>query len=381
MKRNLALPKRADCFIGHTRFATKGEPEVNANNHPIPQGTIVGVHNGVISNDERLWGDVVKATRRNAQVDSEVIFAMLAHGWKDSGANVTDVLEVLKGNAAVAWLDKETPGTMYLARAYGSPLFIGQTEGGSVIFASEAKVVTDAASAANLALSHVREANEGSLFTVVGGDITNVRTFKPSGPSYTSYRNAYDEYDWNDTPPRKSARESAKAFTAIDGTEEMFDAAVFNTRTGLTPLDRASYYQKFQRREEEIDDWFSDFKGDSDQLQKAAERMKCFVEPGEFVLTDLMGKKRQAQVVTVPNTFPQGKYVLRVFINKGAPAEHGSPVIECVLAERMWFEFDTDGLIPQVKAVTAVDPLVKDAVEKKRIADEARDQKRLVVQT
>jgi len=63
------------CILGHTRKPTKGSPELNANNHPIRAGHVIGVHNGVIQNDD----DLFKAHRftRSGQVDSEVIFRLL----------------------------------------------------------------------------------------------------------------------------------------------------------------------------------------------------------------------------------------------------------------------------------------------------------------
>lgn len=91
--------------IIHTRFGTKGSSDKNENNHPIVLPGIVGVHNGIITNDdevtERLELD------RVAEVDSEVLF----HIIRDQG--VRHVAEHVHGDAAVAWMNVgQEPGRM-----------------------------------------------------------------------------------------------------------------------------------------------------------------------------------------------------------------------------------------------------------------------------
>jgi glucosamine 6-phosphate synthetase-like amidotransferase/phosphosugar isomerase protein len=51
---NEFVSEKTVAIIGHTRFATHGDPKVNDNNHPIFDHPIIGVHNGMIRNHERL---------------------------------------------------------------------------------------------------------------------------------------------------------------------------------------------------------------------------------------------------------------------------------------------------------------------------------------
>src|SRR5438128_12676459 len=62
----------------HVRDYTKGHPRIEANNHPIRHGAVVGVHNGIIINDEELL-DRHGISRAHPQmtVDSEAIFALV----------------------------------------------------------------------------------------------------------------------------------------------------------------------------------------------------------------------------------------------------------------------------------------------------------------
>lgn len=63
-------------LMGHTRHPTKGTPQKAGNNHPIQTGPITGVHNGRIHNDDALFRRY--RYRRQAEVDSEIIFHLLA---------------------------------------------------------------------------------------------------------------------------------------------------------------------------------------------------------------------------------------------------------------------------------------------------------------
>lgn len=61
--------------LGHTRLPTKGTPARSGNNHPLKVGPVIGVHNGLIENDDALFARL--GYSRQAEVDSEIIFHML----------------------------------------------------------------------------------------------------------------------------------------------------------------------------------------------------------------------------------------------------------------------------------------------------------------
>jgi len=69
-------------MIGHTRHKTKGTQLNNINNHPIVADRVIGVHNGVINNDDHLFN--IEELHRAGEVDSEVIFRLIDVFVKDN---------------------------------------------------------------------------------------------------------------------------------------------------------------------------------------------------------------------------------------------------------------------------------------------------------
>lgn len=169
---DLADARTAIC---HTRAATKGSPTKNVNNHPIEHDGIVGVHNGVIWNDDDLF-DLLDV-ERNAQVDSEAAFALIAHGPAAFDAPVDEVLPMLKGSATLAWLDTAEPDVLHLARVSSSPLIVAQSQTGSLLFASTRQAVLEAAMSVGFRIKYINELPEGSYLRVKAGRITDVRRF------------------------------------------------------------------------------------------------------------------------------------------------------------------------------------------------------------
>jgi glucosamine 6-phosphate synthetase-like amidotransferase/phosphosugar isomerase protein len=117
----IQVPDAATELLVHVRDYTKGHPSINANNHPVRHGPVVGIHNGIILNDDELLAPFSCArVEPRMTVDSEAIFALAAHSHNDPLA-----LEELAGSLAAAWLDSRVAGTVFAARGAGRPLWIG----------------------------------------------------------------------------------------------------------------------------------------------------------------------------------------------------------------------------------------------------------------
>ena len=169
----LSVPRDATEVLVHVRDHTKGHPSLAANNHPIRHGAIVGIHNGIIANDEELFER--RGWRRaepGMTVDSEAIFALVEERPGDTRA-----LELLYGAMATAWLDDRSPGELCLARGVGRPLWIGEGDG-ILIFAStrEALELTERYTGLRLA---AREIPEGTTLRVSAGRLVGWEAFEP----------------------------------------------------------------------------------------------------------------------------------------------------------------------------------------------------------
>ena len=169
----IEVPATAAEALLHVRDYTKGHPEIGANNHPIRHGSVVGVHNGIIQNDDELLARYgIARFEEDMTVDSEAIFALMELRAHDHRA-----LGELRGAMAAAWVDEKQPETLYVARGIGRPLWVGTTRT-EVFFASTRRALAIVEAATHVRLQ-LREVREGRLLSLVDGRIARKRRFRP----------------------------------------------------------------------------------------------------------------------------------------------------------------------------------------------------------
>ena len=117
--------------IAHTRWATHGVPSIE-NAHPHQSGRFAVVHNGIIENYESLRSELTDLGYRfDSDTDTETIAHLLHYVSQTNesfDAVVTAVIKRLEGAFALAIIDEQTPGVLWVARQ-GSPLVIGVGHG------------------------------------------------------------------------------------------------------------------------------------------------------------------------------------------------------------------------------------------------------------
>src|SRR2546429_1599439 len=173
----VSVPAEANQLLVHVRDYTKGHPSIPANNHPVRHGPVVGIHNGIIVNDDELLAPYSCARAEpRMTVDSEAIFALAAHSRNDPRA-----LEALAGAMAAAWLDLREPGTVFAARGAGRPLWLGRgrEEG---FFGSTRVALEVAAEYAGITL-RLTEGRDGTVLAFPAGRVARTARFPP-GRSY-----------------------------------------------------------------------------------------------------------------------------------------------------------------------------------------------------
>jgi len=169
----LTIPDSAVEVLLHVRDYTKGHPKITANNHPVRHGPVVGVHNGIILNDEEIFErHGFDRDQPTMSVDTEAIFAVVEEfgPWGET-------LEQLRGSMATAWVDERERGAVYLARGVGRPLWTGECADG-VFFASTEHALEVCERFIGLELRK-RELHEGTILTLEGGHATCRERFRP----------------------------------------------------------------------------------------------------------------------------------------------------------------------------------------------------------
>ena len=123
--------------IGHTRWATHGEPnEINAHPQVSADGKFAVVHNGIIENYARLKQELIrKGCTFVSETDTEVVAELLAYGYRQCGdvfEAVNQMLAQVEGTYALGILCSDTPDRVIAARK-DAPLLLGYGQGENFI--------------------------------------------------------------------------------------------------------------------------------------------------------------------------------------------------------------------------------------------------------
>jgi predicted glutamine amidotransferase len=337
------LPEDARCSILHTRAATQGSEKDNNNNHPVITGGIVGVHNGVLWNDDSLFRRM--GIERIAEVDTEAAFAAIAYGTQiheeDNkprlAADLKGVLEEIEGSAALAWMTVGKPNELNLARVSQSPLVVAKTTGGSIVFASTLSAIKAGLAAAGLELKDHAYAKEGEYFRFEGNKVVDSFTFKVDtyvsswggGYGYSSYTSTHSSYTSTSTV-RVDTESAFKPWIApvslLPHVSEMFNK--------LPKRDDEEHHKLYLHRERAIDRFMEGMTKSEDINDFGA-----YYRVGQEVLTDLPGRSGTftGHIVMMPQQFPEGEYLIRVL----APNKRYAHGYEPVLVLRELNEFVT----------------------------------------
>ena len=137
-KTNEGKTLRGDCGIGHTRWATHGEPSVdNAHPHCSDDRNVVAVHNGIIENYQELKDKLLrKGYQFYSETDTEVAVKLIDYYYKKYVGTPVDALNHamirIRGSYALAVMFKDYPEDIYVARK-DSPMILGVENGESYL--------------------------------------------------------------------------------------------------------------------------------------------------------------------------------------------------------------------------------------------------------
>lgn len=137
-KTNNGAALAGTCGIGHTRWATHGEPsEINAHPHCSDDYNVVGVHNGIIENYQELKDKLLrKGYTFYSGTDTEVAVKLVDYYYKKYEHTPVDAINHamvrIRGSYALALMFRDYPEEIYAARK-DSPMIIGVAEGGAFL--------------------------------------------------------------------------------------------------------------------------------------------------------------------------------------------------------------------------------------------------------
>ena len=125
-------------ILGHSRLQTNGQSEINTNNQPVIKDGAVGIHNGIIVNDDKLWKSYPEL-KKKYDVDTEVFLSLLQM-FRAQGKSVVEavrlVFEHIEGSASVA-VQFDDENNLILASNTGS-LYMALSKSEKIlVFASE----------------------------------------------------------------------------------------------------------------------------------------------------------------------------------------------------------------------------------------------------
>ena len=154
--------------IGHTRWATHGEPSVrNAHPHQSSTGRFTLVHNGVIENYREMKEDYLSDVTFHSDTDTEVAVNLIEHFALtedlDAEAAFLKALNIIEGSYAFALIDSAQPGVVFAAKNK-SPLLIGKGSDFNTI-------VSDAMASIDLTDQYV-EIHDGEMVILTEENVT-----------------------------------------------------------------------------------------------------------------------------------------------------------------------------------------------------------------
>ena len=154
--------------IGHTRWATHGEPsEKNAHPHCSDDHNVIGVHNGIIENYQELKEKLLRhGYTFYSQTDTEVAVKLIDYYEKKYNQgplySLTHAMQRIRGSYALAVMFKNYPDTIYAARK-DSPMVIGIAEGASYLASDVTPILNYTKTVYYIGNEQVGELNKGSV--------------------------------------------------------------------------------------------------------------------------------------------------------------------------------------------------------------------------
>ncbi len=222
LKEKLSASDAGEVGIGHTRWATHGEPsEANAHPHVSKSGRFALVHNGVIENFEELRKEYLSDAVFHGETDTEIVVELIdvfAARTGDGLAAFEAALAVIKGSYAFALIDMEQPDRLLLAKNK-SPLLIGLGDGFHVTCSDAMAVLSQTRRFVEIADGErVVLTKDAVTITDADGNQVDREPFEAQIDATDIEKGVYDHYMLKEIDEQPAVmRKLINAYTAISG--------------------------------------------------------------------------------------------------------------------------------------------------------------------
>ncbi len=188
------------CGIGHTRWATHGEPsEDNAHPHSSDGCEVIAVHNGIIENYQELKD---KLRRKGycfySQTDTEVVVKLIDYYYKKYQVGPIDALAKtmvrVRGSYALAVMFKDYPGEIYVARK-DSPMILGIADGEAYVASDVPAILKHARNVYYIGNLEMARLADGSItFYNLDGDVIEKEVTEIQWDAAAAEKGGYEHF-------------------------------------------------------------------------------------------------------------------------------------------------------------------------------------------
>ena len=213
-----------NCGIGHTRWATHGEPsENNAHPHITDDMNVVAVHNGIIENYKELRDKMIrKGYKFYSETDTEVAVKVVDYYYHKYKMGPIDAIAKtmvrVRGSYALAVMFKEYPGEIYVARK-DSPMIIGSGDG-EMFIASDVPAIPNYTRQVYYIgnLEMARLTADGATFYNLDGDVVEKELHEIEWDAEAAEKGGFEHFMMKEIHEQpKAVQDTLNAYIGTDG--------------------------------------------------------------------------------------------------------------------------------------------------------------------
>ena len=213
-----------NCGIGHTRWATHGEPsENNAHPHITDDMNVVAVHNGIIENYKELRDKMIrKGYKFYSETDTEVAVKVVDYYYHKYKMGPIDAIAKtmvrVRGSYALAVMFKEYPGEIYVARK-DSPMIIGSGDGEMFIASDVPAILNYTRQVYYIGnLEMARLTADGATFYNLDGDVVEKELHEIEWDAEAAEKGGFEHFMMKEIHEQpKAVQDTINAYIGADG--------------------------------------------------------------------------------------------------------------------------------------------------------------------